>query len=219
MKTRILASVMAVMMLASMMTITSSAAAKDISSEVGFIYVFQDLENKESVIKKGNTKYEAEDYISIAPKEPGSGIRVCPEDAYFMVWYNGTTEECDVVYEINVPKAGKYEMVLVGTAVRKDDTDANSPRGIAWWLEGGEKYQVNCQPIISRSYTYDNNPETGYAVGYVYGIPLELKAGKNTLHFGHYEEWGSSGRLNFDGFYIQEFDAEPINHLETTAAP
>lgn len=69
-----------------------------------------------------------------------------------------------------------------------------------------KKYQVDCEPIISHAYVYDNNPATGYAVGYIYNIKLELKAGKNTLYLGHYEEYGKGGRMNLDGFYIQKWE-------------
>ena len=214
-KTKLFAMLMSVIMLASALCISSFAAATDISDQVKFIYVYEDLANPTSIIRSDAIKIEAEDFVAVEPKDPGTGMRVCPEDAYFMIWPEGTTEECKVTYEINVKEAGTYEMIIVGTAVRAKETD--SRRGVAWWLEGGQKYQVDCEPIISHAYVYDNNPATGYAVGYIYNIKLELKAGKNTLYLGHYEEYGKGGRMNLDGFYIQKW--EESAEVTTTAAP
>lgn len=204
---------LAVMLIAGMFTISSSAAAKDVSDQTKFIYVFQDMANPTSILTKDAVKYEAEEFEDIN-EAPGMGTRPCPEGERFMIWQQGDAQSAYSYYNVKVDKAGEYELIIVGTAVR--DKPTSSRRGIAWWLDGGEKSQIDIEPIISRSYTYDNNPETGYAVGYAYGIKLNLKAGVNKLYFGHHEEYGKSGRLNWDCFYIQPWQERAP---ETTAAP
>ncbi len=175
--------------------------ATDISDSVSYTYKFLD-DISPRIIREDAVKYEAEAYATVAPVLPGSAERRVDGTTYHVIWHNGTTEQAKTSYVVNVAEAGEYELVICGTAVQNESTP--SDRGISWWLEGEERYQAVITPIISNAYKYNNLPREGFAMGYVYNIPLSLKAGDNILNFGHHTELGKEGRINFDCFYIQK---------------
>ena len=180
----------------------STDTVSTVSDDVKYAYHFLDSVSLNKVLRSDAVKYEAENYTAIAPSEPGRKVRTVNDVDYDVIWLQGDTAEAVATYEVTVETAGTYELIISGTGVRNEETP--SPRGISWWLDGGQKYQVDIEPIISTAYTYNNDPIAGFAMGYVYGITLELEAGVNVLHFGHHEEYGKLGRINFDAFYIQK---------------
>ena len=140
---------------------------------------------------------------------------------YSMVWMGGTKSadkggnDAAIVYEITVSESGTYEFIFAGTAQRKASAGEEAPRrGFCYTVDGGTKYQVDCNDILFTAdsyvydYTYENtiqNKGAYFCVGYAYGITADLSAGTHQIEIYHLEDLFTSSRLNYYGFYYQKY--------------
>ena len=181
----------------------------DASSRVKFGYIYntpEDVIHDDAVYHKASEP----DYTNTTW---GSAVRACPEGIYDVIWMNTPDgmDDADVCceYRINAPKAGSYEMVIIATGESEGYiSDYTKPRGISWSMDGETRYNCDCFPILSQGYTYNNDPETGYAMGMIYSIVFDLSSGEHTVSIGNHTEYGKSGRMNFAGFYIQSYTGD-----------
>ncbi len=155
---------------------------------------------------------------------------------YPALWANtyadGSTAK--LVYNVDIPKDGIYEFVVVGCAQIKEDAVDNDAkdRGFCISIDGGQqKYQVNTSDTeltfreYSYTYTADEVKTTNitttngvnsqfFQVGYVYNITYELTKGTHSIEFWHLNYSGDTvmtkngSRLNLMGIYVQEFLTE-----------
>lgn len=240
---------------------TSAAPAEDITDSVKFATAMEIYTGFLPVVRTDAQFISCFDYINggdsgfTAPGTGTRGVYMCdfPFDNFFndrfvvkiskknqeveleypCVWQNNYSDgsPAKFVYNIDIPKDGIYEFVVVGCAqitdadVDKDDKD----RGFSISVDGQNKKQVNISDtqLAFRKYEYyysvndikDTNITTAngvnsyyYQVGYVYNIQYELTKGSHTIEYYHLEYSGSerldttnSSRLNFMGIYVQEY--------------
>lgn len=240
---------------------TSAAPAEDITDSVKFATALEIYSGLLPVVRTDAQFISCSDYINSGDpgfKAPGSGTRrvtmfdvpfvnffndrfvydISKKDQYVIldypsVWQNNYEDgsPAKFVYNIDIPKDGIYEFVVVGCAqIKAENVDNDAmDRGFSISVDGENKKQVNISDtqLAFRSYTYDysvseiqeKNIITAngvnsyyYQVGYVYNIQYELTKGSHTVEYYHLEYSGSErldtrndSRLNFMGIYVQEY--------------
>lgn len=168
-------------------------------------------------------------------------IDVSKKEEYVMLqyptcWQNNYEDgsPAKFVYNVDIPKDGIYEFVVVGCAqITEDNVDNDAKdRGFSISVDGQDKKQVNIsdtqlafrkyeynyslEDVKSKNITTTNGVNSQYfQVGYVYNITYELTKGTHTIEYYHLEssgdtrvDGGNSSRLNFMGLYVQEFLTE-----------
>lgn len=152
---------------------------------------------------------------------------------YPAIWANNGSDgsPAKLVYNIDVPKDGVYEFVVVCCGqIKEADVDRdNKDRGFGISVDGGtDKRQVNISDteLVFREYEYTYSAEdvkntrittangvnsSKYQVGYVYNLCYELTKGAHTVELWHLDHSGDTvmsgngSRVNIMGVYVQEF--------------
>ncbi len=249
---------------------TEAAPAEDITADVKFATAMEIYTGFLPVVRTDAQFIAYDTYVNGGDenfKAPGTGQRtitlmgfpfvnffndnfvvdISKKDEYVLMqypacWQNNYTNgsPAKFVYNVDIPKDGIYEFVVVGCAQIKEadvDNDAKD-RGFSISVDGQNKKQVNISDtqLTFRDYSYEysvddvkntnittaNGVNSKYfQVGYVYNITYELTKGTHTIEFYHLEtsggnrvDGGNSSRLNFMGMYVQEFltDVELANY-------
>lgn len=236
----------------------------DVTSEVKFATVLDVYTNFLPVVRTDAQFLDPFSYVNGGDegfKAPGSGTRTIFIDGipfnnffndrfvidisaqdqsaifeYPSVWANNGSDDspAKLVYNVDIPKDGIYEFVVVGCAqIKEADVDNDKKdRGFCISVDGGQdKRQINISDteLIFREYSYMYSAEEVkttnittangvnsqfYQVGYIYNITYELTKGTHSIEFWHLNYSGdavmekNSSRLNMMGIYVQEFLTE-----------
>lgn len=168
---------------------TSAAPAEDITDSVKFATALEIYSGLLPVVRTDAQFISCSDYINSGDpgfKAPGSGTRrvtmfdvpfvnffndrfvydISKKDQYVIldypsVWQNNYEDgsPAKFVYNIDIPKDGIYEFVVVGCAqIKAENVDNDAmDRGFSISVDGENKKQVNISDtqLAFRSYTYD----------------------------------------------------------------